>query len=280
MPNDNTVRGNRELNSASSEINALDFFVRTKLINTINTCEVVKVVTVYANGSGGTTGYVDVEPLVSQLDAYGNALPQVPLYHLPFSRVQGGIAAIVIDPTPGDLGFAVYTKYDSTNVKEEQEETVPPGSYRLFDRANGIYVPGILNKAPEIFLELDQENRATLTAPESVTINTKNLTINADEDVRINCNRFNVYARGYSGINAPSWGFDTWDGTGTGTGTMRANITQIGTWSRTGALTQNGNITQTGSISSTGDHVAGSISLNGHRHGGVETGGGTTGGPV
>jgi phage baseplate assembly protein V len=48
----------------------------------------------------------------------------------------------------------------------------------------------------------------------------------------------------------------------------------------TGDINQTGNINQTGSITSTGDHVAGSISLKTHRHGGVQSGGSNTGTPV
>lgn len=41
-----------------------------------------------------------------------------------------------------------------------------------------------------------------------------------------------------------------------------------------------GNVNTAGTMASTGDMTAGSISMQGHRHGGVETGGGTSGTPV
>ena len=47
----------------------------------------------------------------------------------------------------------------------------------------------------------------------------------------------------------------------------------------TGGIQIDGNINVNGSIKTTGDVVAGSISLQGHVHNGVETGGGTTGKP-
>ncbi len=47
----------------------------------------------------------------------------------------------------------------------------------------------------------------------------------------------------------------------------------------TADMTLRGNITQTGSITSSGDHTAGGISLTGHTHTGVQTGGDSTGKP-
>jgi len=47
-----------------------------------------------------------------------------------------------------------------------------------------------------------------------------------------------------------------------------------------GDVTLEGDINQTGKITSSGDHVAGSISLQQHVHGGVQSGSGTTGAPT
>lgn len=261
----NTVKGNRTLQSANSPYNAISFMMANLVRGMVNTADVVRVVSVDGGGSGAATGYVDVLPLVCQTDADNNTLQPATLYRLPYSRVQGGVAALVVDPVPGDIGIAIFTKRDSSNVQVGQEEPVQPGSFRIFDQADGFYIGGFLNQAPSIFLELDQEKRARLVAPESVRIETKACTIE--------CQTFAVNASVSAGINAPTWSFNTYDGTGTANGTINGNLMQ------TGNYTQQGNFTQTGSITSTGNHTAGNISLQSHVHSGVERGNSTTNGP-
>lgn len=256
-----TVQGVQRLTSATSQTNALDFMITRIISERVSTSAVVKVIAVYSGGSGASTGYVDVLPLVCDTDAENNVVQPTTLYRLPYSRIQGGIAALVIDPVPNDIGLAVFLKKDSSNVIEGAENPVQPGSFRTFDEADGYYIGGFLNQSPSVFLELDQDNNATLTAPNTVTINTKSCIINADEETRVNCQRFEVYASESASINSPSWSFNNYNGSEGGSGTFRGDINQIG------------------SITSTGDHVAGGISLTTHVHGGVESGGSSTSGP-
>lgn len=164
-------KGFVELNSSSDPVNALMFMIRSALVGGINTAEVVKVKGVYPGGSG-PTGRVDVVPLVCQVDPEGNTLPPAPLFSLPYFRVQGGVAALLVDPVPGDIGIAVFMKRDSTLVDVGQKEPVQPGSFRKFDVSDGFYLGGFLNQAPEIYLELSQDKVATLKAPVKVIIDT------------------------------------------------------------------------------------------------------------
>lgn len=273
QPMSNTVTSNRTLQSENSEYNALNFMVVNTIRRMVNTAEVVQVMGVEAGGSGATSGYVDVRPLVCQTDNENNVIPPTTFYHLPYSRVQGGKAALVIDPIVGDIGIAIFTKRDSSNVVPGTDEPVQPGSFRVYSQADGFYIGGFLNQTPDTFLELDQNGNAVLTAPTRVTVNTADCVINADNSIAMNCQTFAVNASVSAGINAPTWSFNTFDGTGTGIGTIRANLTQIGSYN------QQGNFTQTGSITSSGDHQAGGISLTSHVHGGVERGNSSTNGP-
>lgn len=63
------------------------------------------------------------------------------------------------------------------------------------------------------------------------------------------------------------------------TGNMTATGQKGDRVEMTADMTLRGNITQTGSITSSGDYTAGGISLTGHTHTGVQTGGGSTGKP-
>lgn len=219
MPSD-TVQGPQQITSGNSLTNALEFIVAQIIKGEVHTADVVRVVAVDAGGPNAPAGYVDVLPLVCQTDAENNTLQPTNLYKLPYSRLQGGIAALVIDPLPGDIGLAVYTKRDSANVRQEQENPVQPGSFRLFDQANGFYIGGFLNQKPEIWLELTQDKVATLHAPEKVIVNTKEVTINASEKMTVNSpvTRFNGHVEVRDNL---SWGKE-----GTGLDGSRARITR------------------------------------------------------
>ena len=65
----------------------------------------------------------------------------------------------------------------------------------------------------------------------------------------------------------------------TGNAAIQGNQTINGSHTVTGESVSHGNQTINGSISATGDIKAGGISLKSHKHGGVDTGGGTTSTP-
>ena len=255
------VKGTRTLTSGNSLANSIYFAMETMLRNNVNTAEVVKVVRVYPGGVGSPagapdmTGHVDVLPLVCLTDARDNALTPATLYRLPYSRIQGGVAALVIDPVPGDIGLAVFTKRDSSNVGQAQEQPVQPGSFRIFDQADGFYIGGFLNKAPEIWLELKQNREAVLHAPVKVTVNTTDAVVNASAKTLINSPETEL-----SG-NLMVRGNVTWAGVGQGHGGQAAVFK--------------------GGINNTGGNIkSNNVTLEGHTHPGVERGGGNTDRPA
>lgn len=250
---ENTVRSNRTSFSANSLTNAVSLLVENQVRGQVHTAEVVRVTAVDAGGPGAAAGYVDVLPLVCRTDGWNNTVRPATLFRLPYSRIQGGVAALVIDPVPGDIGLAVFAKRDSSNVAQGQEEPVPPGSFRVFDQADGFYIGGFLNKAPEIWLELTQDHTATLHAPQEVIVNTTNATINASGKTTVNSPETectgNLFVRGNV----------TWAGVGKG---------DAGPAVFSGGLTNTG-----GGVSSNG------VTLETHTHTGVQSGGGNTGSP-
>ena len=248
-----TVKGVRTVYSANSLTNTLHFAISQFVHNNVNTADVVIVRAVHAGGPGADSGYVDVQPLVRYRDAWNNTVETVTQFRLPYSRIQGGIAALVIDPVPGDIGLAVYTKADSSLVSPGQADTTQPGSFRTFSRSDGFYIGGFLNQAPEIWLELNQDKEAVLHAPQKVTIETKDCVINTET--------FTVNASKKAGIYAPSWDFGNLGGSSPATATMRLNINQ------------------TGSHVSSGDQIAGGVSQMHHVHRGVQSGSGASGEP-
>lgn len=242
---DNTVKDTRASGTAKSDFNALSYMIETLINQLVFTADVVKVLSV----SGG---YVDVMPLVTQIDAFDNAVQPAPLYHLPYNRVQGGRAALIIDPVPGDIGLAVFAKRDSSGVMVGQTDPVKPASFRTFNQADGFYFGGFLNQTPEVFLELTQGGEAILTAPTKVTVNTATADVNAN---------------GICNINAPMTN-------------VSGNLAVAGQLAVTGGISGGGGATMTGGITNTGGTVTSNgITLETHIHGGVQSGGSQTGGP-
>ena len=167
MANDTAVKGQQNIYTSKGDNNALAFAIR-QMLNSINTCLPCKVVAVYPSDS--SVGYVDVLPLVTYVDGMGKAVQPVTHYHLPYSRVQGGIAALIIDPVVGDKGLAVFASRDVSTVTADTTEPQQPASFRRFSESDGYYIGGFLNQSPRVFVELTQEQKCNITATGGVHI--------------------------------------------------------------------------------------------------------------
>lgn len=163
----------------STEFNAMMMCIKNS-IEKINTALPVRVEAVYPDEMR-----VDVVPLVGFWDFQNDTVEPVTLYNLPYMRVQGGIAALVIDPVVGDIGFAIFAQKDSSGVVRGTDKPVKAGSYRRYSMSDGWYIGGFLNQNPKIFLEMKQDETAILTAVKGTTINVNagGLTINGNVTV-------------------------------------------------------------------------------------------------
>ena len=172
MAENNEVKGVANYAAGNSQYNALSFMIQQAIREQVNTCVICKVV-------GVSSGYVDVLPMVTQVSGKGEAIPPTTLYKLPYMRYHAGVAAVILDPVPGDIGLAVFAGKDCSNVKVGTSEPVPPASFRDNSMANGFYIGGFLNQAPSVFIELTQGGAVNITAPGGVNIN-GNVTVSGD----------------------------------------------------------------------------------------------------
>ena len=163
MAENNEVRGVANYAAGNSQYNALSFMIQQAIREQVNTCVICKVV-------GVSSGYVDVLPMVTQVSGKGEAIPPTTLYKLPYMRYHAGVAAVILDPIPGDIGLAVFAGKDCSNVKVGTSEPVPPASFRDNSMANGFYIGGFLNQAPSVSIELTQGGAVNITAPGGVNI--------------------------------------------------------------------------------------------------------------
>lgn len=135
--------------------NNIRFVVEQALAN-VQTATIVKVVACSNSGGISPVGTVDVQILANQVSigAGGQMVgtPHLTMLGLPYLRVQGGANAIIIDPQPGDIGIAVFASRDITNVKSTKAQA-NPGSFRMHDFSDGMYLGGLLNGTPVQYLQ-------------------------------------------------------------------------------------------------------------------------------
>lgn len=126
-------------------------FIARQIMARMATCTMVKVVKV-TGGGVAPIGKVDVQPLVAQRDGQGNVTNHGILHNLPFFRYQGGVNAVICDPAVGDIGLACFASTDISSAKATG--TVgPPGSWRMFDWADGLYLGGFnVKQAPTQYI--------------------------------------------------------------------------------------------------------------------------------
>ncbi len=146
-----------------------------RLIGRSYTATVVKVDAVQAGGTG-PVGFLDATDLVQQLDGSNQGIPNVSMRRLPYFRLQGGANAVIIDPKPGDLGIAIFARRDISTVKNTKAEGPPP-SLRAHDVSDGLYIGGILNGAPQQWIQF-LDNGINIKSTAAVTIDASLLQVN------------------------------------------------------------------------------------------------------
>lgn len=157
--------------TAQSKFNEI-WFVVNSILNRRATATLVQIKACTNTDGVSPVGFVDVQPLVHQLDGSGNIMPHGVIYGLPYLRLQGGAHAVIMDPEPGDIGIAIFASADLSKVKATKKAAAP-GSARRFDMSDGLYVGGVLNAAPTSYIrfsaggiEIVDPVKITLSAPE------------------------------------------------------------------------------------------------------------------
>jgi hypothetical protein len=169
----------------NSEYLAQVFLIKS-LIARMATVTLVQVVKVTNTGSVAAVGFVDLQPLVSQVDPNMNPTPHAIIRNNPYFRIQGGKNAIIIDPEVGDVGIALFASRDISAVNSTltggraatKQDPISPGSFRKYDMADALYLGGVLNGVPTQFIQFTSTG-IVITSPHDVTVNAVNATINA-----------------------------------------------------------------------------------------------------
>lgn len=137
------------------------------------------------NGGGlAPVGTANIQPLIQQQTATGEMVPYPVIYNAPYFRLQGGANAIIIDPEPGDIGFAVFSSRDISGVKRTRGAAAT-ASLRKFSLSDAIYVNGILNNTPTQYIQFSQAG-ITVYSPTAINLTAPAVTINASSKITLN----------------------------------------------------------------------------------------------
>jgi hypothetical protein len=116
----------------------------------------------YGGGGLAPVGFVDVFPLVNQIDGIGNPTPHGIVYGLPYFSLQGGTSAFICET-------AIISDRDISSVKAVRGQA-NPGSRGRFALSDGVYLGGILNGTPTTYFQFTTEGDINVVAPASNTI--------------------------------------------------------------------------------------------------------------
>jgi hypothetical protein len=97
---------------------------------------------------------VDIHPLVSHVDNFGQVQNHGTVHGCPYFRLQAGNSAMILDPVKGDIGVAIFAQRDISSVIATKK-TSSPASNRIWDMSDGLYFGGILNPTPTQFVKMD-----------------------------------------------------------------------------------------------------------------------------
>lgn len=176
MATETGYKGTRTPNSGQGDFNSISFLIR-QILNRVNTATLVKVIAVTNSGGVSPVGFVDVQMMVNQLDGYGNAIANSQLHQLPYSRMQGGTNAIILDPQVGDIGIAVFADHDISSVAANKAVS-NPGSMRRFNISDGLYIGGVLNGTPTQYVRFSG-NGINITSPTQISMNAPDIVMTA-----------------------------------------------------------------------------------------------------
>lgn len=245
---DTELKSNLDDFASGDQFNALEAYLKSFIMRTVSTSIPVVVTSVERVGPGAGAGYVSCKPLLKSLNNDGEGLEVTEFPRIPYFRLQHGTGGIVCDPVVGDIGLAVCAKADCSNINGDNTPKVP-ATYRTFNPSDSFYIGGFWGNALDTYVHVDAETGTIhIETPQEVSIKTSKAVIDCDSlDVTAN-GQITMTAAGIA-LNAPITG-------GAGTG---ANFD--------------------GAVNASGDVVAGTVSLQGHTHSGVQGGSSNTGTP-
>lgn len=210
-------QGAQNPSSATSEYNAHAFVIR-QILSQISTATLVQIKAVTNAGGVSPVGFVDVLPLVNQMDGGNGAMPHGVIHNIPYFRLQGGSNAVILDPQVNDIGICVFADRDISSVKTAKDVS-NPGSKRRFDMADGLYIGGVINGAPTQYIAFSSTGIA-MVSPTKILLQAP--VIEADASTSFAINSPSIVLNGPVAQGGGSYG-----GNATYAGTMTVTVDAV-----------------------------------------------------
>lgn len=262
-------QGQQQPSDAASQYNNIEFIVQ-QILGRVNTTKLVKVKKIYSSNAVAAVGFVDVQPMVNMLDGIGGSTSHGTINKIPYTRIQGGKNAVIMDPKVDDIGWMACCDRDISGVKESKD-LANPNSYREFNFADGVYIGGLLNGIPDNYIQFTDDDKINIVAKSDVSVTTQGkakITSTGDVQVVSSGGDINLTAHNVIHLVAPTIKLS-------GSIVFDGNASSI-----TGTFNFNGNMIVNGSFSGTSVNQ-GSINLLSHHHAGpVVSGSVVTGGAL
>lgn len=175
--------GQLEPADTASEFN-VTWFIIQQALGQVRTNIPVKIISVTPFNGTALSGVVQVQPLINQVDGQGNSVPHGNLFQIPYLRIQGGLNAIIIDPSVGDVGLMVCCDRDISSFQSNGGTQSNPGSERSFDFSDGVYLFSFPAQQPTQTIEftltginITSLGIVSITAPGGLLVNGTPVTI-------------------------------------------------------------------------------------------------------
>ncbi len=196
------------------------------------------------------TNRAQVQPLIVQVSTLGEQINRAQIASVPVLQLGGGGFVISFPIETGDLGWIKASDRDITFFLKNYTQAAP-NTQRTHSFSDAVFIPDSFMKD----VVINSEDAANLVIQ------------NLDGTVRVAIWSDKVK------ITAPEIILDSPLTTCTGAFVAGTNPMYVQT------ATFNGDIDTTGDITADGDITAGTVSLDGHTHPGVQSGGSNTGAP-
>lgn len=183
---DNQIFGQQDVSSDANDFNTIAFAFRMMMAE-VQTGTLVKVISCTSAGGLAPVGRVTVQPLINQMSGDRIATPHGQIANCVYSRLTGGLNAVIMDPEPGDIGFMGFCTRDVSAVVKSAAPA-PPGSFRVFDWADGVLIGWVpLGVTPTQYIRFLQAGAGIeVVSPVKITLRAPTVEIDASTELVVN----------------------------------------------------------------------------------------------
>lgn len=225
---------------------------------------------------------VDVQPLITLVAPDGEATPRAPVFNVPLQMPASSLGGVLFPIAVGDNVILCYSMRGIDTWKYGVGVPNAPSNLRMMDKKDCIAIPCIFPRSLSVSNPARHNgdfkpgdvviyNNLAGAQCEIVFKKSGDIIVNSPGKVTVNCVDSEVNASGSSTYNTPNFTIncDNYK--------VVSDSYQVSTGSYT--MTATVSAASTGTFSHNGSWILNGIAMETHVHGGVQTGGGSTGGP-